>query len=112
MSCGDTVFFADCLDRYFTGSLDTPSAQAPELGEGVEDCASPSVARVSELAAQRQAERAAAAAAPLSEPALDRGPTLQYHVAGVQLGGCNIMTLKEPKGCNVPRQEPPVRPRS
>ena len=47
------------------------------------DRKSPSVARVFQLAEQRRAERVA-------EQAAERGPALQYHVAGVQLGGSAI----------------------
>ena len=71
----DSVFFRDCRDRYFM----TPPAHAFELGEGMQEGESPSVARVFALAAQRRAERAAAAAL-LSKPAMEQGPTLRYDV--------------------------------
>ena len=90
----DAVFFKDCLDRYFTGSLETPSAQAPELGEGMEDCESPSVARVFQLAEQRCAARAAPA-----KQAAERSPALQCHVAGVQLGGSDVRFVRVNAWC-------------
>ena len=67
MSDVAAVFFEDCRDRHFTGELDTPTALVAQLGEGMGDCESPSVARVFELAEQRRAERAAAAAPPLGQ---------------------------------------------
>ena len=57
MSDVDAVFFEDCRDRYFARAAagDTPSVFAAELGEGMGDCSSPSVARC--LSLQRSAVR-------------------------------------------------------